>query len=69
MPQPKAPRTLRVPLFLVRAAVLPQSFDAEAGTFDAVASAGERVLRMGADGEPFWEELEISARALRISFS
>lgn len=70
MPQPRnaapAPRTDQLLPLTVRAALAPTSINESARTIEVVFSTGARVLRDAWDLGRYWEELEVSARALNL---
>ncbi len=67
-PKPASPNveTRQVPMLATRAAVMPESIDLEAREATFVASTGHRDLRRPFYGEDYYEELEISEKAIRL---
>ncbi|MEE8576617.1 MAG: hypothetical protein V3T31_05125, partial [candidate division Zixibacteria bacterium] len=59
-------RTKKSPKVQVRAQIVPESFDAESRTVDVIASTGAKVFRSPFFSAPFFQELEISKRAIRL---
>ena len=57
----------QLPMTLLAGEFRTATFDAEKRTVDVVASVGSRVKRGGFFSEPFFQELEISKRAIRLT--
>lgn len=59
-------RKAQVPMFDMRAGFVPATFNKEKRTVDVVWTTGAKVLRSPWFGEPYYEELQIDAKAIRM---
>lgn len=55
-----------IPTMLREASVVPSSFDEKSRTAEVIFSTGSRVLRGGFFTEPYWEELSMEVKSVRM---